>query len=336
MRLLRGWVAQGLRSRTLPVLVVFAAVSAFLLWMARGLEQYGSGLALNLGSEFIGTLVVIFALTPIIRRAERGRVREHRHLDFGWYIGRVRTATTSIRILHTFSRLLLPPHDQRFLAAATDLLRRGGTARILLMHPDSVAAAQRTAELAGHGDVATESRRNLQTLDAFHRALDDTLRHRFEVRLYSTSASLQVYCWDERLLASFLPFGRLSGDHAQLEVTEDSPLGGFVTERFDELWERSMPVGDYWRTPVTLTDGTSRHTYASRFLILDDGCYLADPEVVAHIARAGGDGLSVVLQERAHRVEVLTADHPDTARVRVRYLQKYDHAETVFVRLHPA
>src|SRR5262245_4659927 len=113
MRLLRVWMGQAARSRTLPVVVVFGSVSVFLLWLARGGDAYGSNLALKRGAEFVGTLVVIFALTPIIRRAERGRVREHRHLDFPWFIGRVKTATTSIRILHTFSRLLLPPHDQR-------------------------------------------------------------------------------------------------------------------------------------------------------------------------------------------------------------------------------
>ncbi|MFG1609244.1 hypothetical protein [Actinoplanes sp. NPDC049265] len=336
MRMLRVWLGQAARSRTLPVVAVFGAISVLLLWLARGGDAYGSNLALNLGSEFVGTLVVIFALTPIIRRAERGRVREHRHLDFGWYIGRVRSAGLSIRILHTFSRLLLPPHDQRFLAAAADLLRRGGTARILLMHPDSVAAAQRTAELAGRGDVAIESRRNLQALDAFERGLDPGLRHRFEVRLYATSASLQVYCWDDRLLASFLPLGRLSGDHAQLEVSEDSPLGGFVTERFEELWDRSMPVDDYWRTTVTIAGDAEQRSYTARFLLVGEQFYLADPEVVAHIARAGAATVRAVLHdapERSFRVAVLADGDEESAEVQSRYLEKYDHPETVFVRL---
>ncbi|MEV6632468.1 hypothetical protein AB0M54_17145 [Actinoplanes sp. NPDC051470] len=336
MRMLRVWLGQVVRSRTLPVVVIFAAVSVFLLWLARGGEAYGSNLALNLGSEFVGTLVVIFALTPIIRRAERGRVREHRHLDFPWYIGRVRAAASSVRILHTFSRLLLPPHDQRFLAAATDLLRRGGTVRIMLMHPDSVAAAQRTVELGGRGDVATESRRNLQTLNEFHLGLDQALRHRCEVRLYSTSASLQVYCWDDRLLASFLPLGRLSGDHSQLEVSEDSPLGGFVTERFEELWDRSMPVDDYWRTRVTIADPGEERSYTARFLLVGDRFYLADPEVVAHIARAGASTVRAVLHhapERSFQVTVLPDGDDEAAEVQSRYVEKYDHPETVFVRL---
>src|SRR6188768_3562203 len=109
VRAARVRVARAFRSRILAVLVVFAALSATLLWLARGSADYGPNLAMNLGAELIGTLVVIFAITPIIRRAERGRVREHRHLDFGWYIDRVTTATTTIRILHTFTRMLLPP-----------------------------------------------------------------------------------------------------------------------------------------------------------------------------------------------------------------------------------
>lgn len=336
LRSVRVRLAQGLRTRTLPVLLVFTALAAVMLYLARGAAEYGTSLAMDLGAEFIGALVVIFALTPIVRRAQQGRVREHRHLDFSWYTDRVMTAARTVHILHTFSRLFSPPFDQRFFDAAAGLLRRGGTVRVLLMHPDSVAAGQRTVELDGRSDVRQESRRNLQRLEKFRRSLDDSVRARFQVRLYTASASIQVYQWDERLLASFLPLGRLSGDHSQLEVSVDSPLGVFVTERFDELWGRSVALTEYWLARVTLTDESGRAEYSCRFVEVDSRQYLADPRIVAHLARTRNSAVRVESARSPGvlcQVDVVTDGHPDAAAARTGFLEKYGQPETVFVRL---
>ncbi|MBQ1026169.1 hypothetical protein [Micromonospora sp. C95] len=340
-RLVRSaWVrlAHGVRTRTLPVLLVFAGLSGIMLLLARGAAEYGRTLAMELGAEFLGALVVIFALTPIVRRSQQGRVREHRHLDFSWYTDRVMTATASVRILHTFSRLFSPPYSQRFFSAAAGLIRRGGRVEVLLMHPDSVAAVLRTTELAGRRDVSQESRRNLQTLEAFRQSLDENFRARFEIRLYTASASVQMYQWDDRLLASFLPLGKLSGDHSQLEVSTVSPLGSFVTERADELWDGGMALTEYWLTSVTLTDDEGRRQYACRFLDIGDRHYLADARVIAQLARAQNGSVRVEFRQcpgTVHGVDVITEGDPDLASVRQRFLEKYGQSETVFIRLNP-
>lgn len=278
LRLLRE---QAMRAPVLGVLALFVALSVASLVVARGALQYGQNLALNMAAEFIGAATVIFALAPIARRAQQGGVREHRRLDFSWYTDRVVTATRTVRILHTFSRLFAPPFEQRFFAAAAALLRRDGTVQILLMHPDSVAAAQRTVELRGHGDVGRLTRQNLRALDAFRLGLPGELRRRVEVRLYAASASVQVYQWDGRLLASFLPLGRRSGDHAQLEVSVESPLGDVVMERFDELWEQAVPLDEYMTVRLTMTADGGEKDYRSRFVAVDGTYYLDDAKIVA-------------------------------------------------------
>jgi hypothetical protein len=335
LRSLRVVLAHMLSGRSLAVIVIIVVVCGALLLLARGADRYGENLALNVAAEFIGALLIVFALTPMLRRAQQGGVREHRRLDYAWFTDRVATASDRVRVLHTFSRLFAPPYSDRFLAATRTLLRRGGFVHILLMHPDSLAAEQRTAELKGHGDVSAETRRNLRTLDEFRRTLPDDARERCEVRLSTASASVQMYQWDSRLLASFLPVGRLSGDHMQLEVAVDSPLGDFLLERFEELWPDSPTIDDYMRTPVVLRDAAGETAYAARY-VADAGTYhLVDPDLVAHLARARHHEVTAMIGDIAHTVDIVDPDAPEAAAVRTPFQAKYGRAERVFVRLVP-
>jgi hypothetical protein len=332
VRRLRVLLDQLLRARTLAALGVFAGLSAAMLLLGRGAAQYEQNLALNLASEFLGAFVILFALTPIVRRAQQGGVREHRRLDFEWYTDRVMAARTTVRVLHTFSRLFAHPYDRRFLKAADALVRRHGRVQILLLDPDSPAAAQRTAELGGHGDVGLQTRRNLRVLDAFRRGLDEGLRRRFEVRLYRAAPSVQIYQWDGRLLASFLPLGRMSGDSVQLEVSVESPLGTFVAERFDELWRQARPIDEYMALRLTVDDGAEAREYTSRFVTVDGRHYVADAEVLAHLARCRDRVVRALLSGQDYTVDIATDEESD---VRAVFMEKYDRAEPAFVRLTP-
>jgi hypothetical protein len=339
LRFLRVLVDQTLRARTLAALGVFAGLSAAMLLLARGTAQYGESLALNLAAEFLGAFVILFALTPIVRRAQHGGVREHRRLDFEWYTDRVVGARMRVRVMHTFSRLFAPPFDRRFLRAAHGLLRRQGRVQILLLDPDSVAAAQRTAELRGHGDVSLETRRNLRVLDGFRHGLDDVLRQRFEVRLYSVSPSVQIYQWDNRLLASFLPVGQLSGDSAQLELSVESPLGVFVMERFDELWRQAKSIEDYLTLRLTIKDGSAgARDYRARFVTADGRYYVADHQVMAHLARCRDRHVEARLAaepDRTYTVDVVAEESEQASAARAMFAEKYDRPEPAFVRLAP-
>jgi hypothetical protein len=60
--------------------------------------------------------------------------------------------------------------------------------------------------------------------------------------------------------------------------------------------------------------------------------------VIAHLARSQSGSVTVELRQcpgTVHRVDVVTDGDPDVASVRQRFLEKYGHPETVFVRLHP-
>ncbi|MFE2966450.1 hypothetical protein ACFXKC_22785 [Streptomyces sp. NPDC059340] len=131
-------------------------------------------------------------------------------------------------------------------------------------------------------DIRRDIMRNLCTLDRFALRLDENSRQLLEVRLCSTSPGVTLYRWDERSLVSFLTVGRFSGEGVQLEVAVRSPLGTFVEQRFDELWQQSKRMERFTHLPVTLVDATDgRREFSCRFVYVDDCLYVAGHDLVS-------------------------------------------------------
>lgn len=319
-------------------MATFFVLSAGMLLIALGATEFRQSLGLNLAAEFIGAFVVIYALNPLLQRAQHGGVREHRRLDFDLYTDRV-VAASHVRILHSFSRLFLPPFNERFLRATDAVLARAGRVQVLLLHPDSAAARQRTTELRGR-DVAREVRRNLQVLGAYWLSLDERVRPQFEVRLYTAAPSVLFYQWDGKLLTSFYPLGKLAGDSTQLEVSNESPLGCFVTERFDELWRESTSLRAYLLLEIRLSDDESETVLSSRYVTVDGAHYVADQQLIAHLAHRHDCRIHVAGTEMAwvrYSASVIIKDAEPglVAEVNEHFYEKYLELEDSFVQLSP-
>jgi hypothetical protein len=344
LRALRSWLAQRLRLKVIIALIFITALSVGLLWEAAGIPAYAQNLALNLGADLIGAIVVIFVVSPLITRAAQGRVREHRRLDYDWYTDQVFRASSDVQVLDTFSGLLDRPGTARFLRAAREAMNRHARVRILLLNPDSLAAEQRANELGastGYAEVRREIMRNIHVLNRFARELDEPLRRRFETRLYSTSASVTIYRWDDRAMVSFLPIGRLSGEGTQLEVTTSSPLGTFVGERFDELWKHGKPIEDFVMLSFTLIADTGTiETYTTNFVRHLGDYYIAEPRILAHLALQRDGNLRVTIDNQpaggTYGLEVLSSDTELHAQVMERYVEKYERQSHAFVHLRAA
>jgi hypothetical protein len=336
IRELRVSLEPLLRVKVLVGLGFFGVLTVGMLLLAGGLNQFRQNLAINLGAELIGTVVIYAALTPILRSTE-GRIREHSRLNYDWFTDRVRNTRRRIQVLDTFSGLFSHEHGQRFLDAATDLLRRGGLVEILLLSPDSPAADQRTAELRGRIDVGMETMRNLARLAEFVEQLPEDLRPRFQVRSYSAAGGITIYRWDDRLLVSFLTLGRLSGDKEQLEVAVGSSLGDFVLERFDELWADGVQLAGERRRRLAVRGAHDQPEYAARFVDDDGRLFVADARLVAACAAGDGgrayawlidtpeQGYKLVAVTDASLIQRLTAVHHD----------KYGNTADEFVELVP-
>jgi hypothetical protein len=339
-RAARHWVAQQLRPKVILALLVILGLAAVLLWQARGIGQYEQNLALNLGADLVGAIVIIFVVSPLITRGQQGRVREHPRLDYDWFTDQVYQATSAVRVLDTFSGLFDRPGTQRFFRIVRDTLTRHATVRILLLNPDSLAAEQRASELGGvsRADIRREILRNLHALDRFARSLDESLRQRFEVRLYDASASVTFYRWDDRALVSFLPIGRLSGDGVQLEITVTSPLGTFVSERFDELWEHGTRLTDFMTLELSIRDRVGVHQYECPFIGYVGELYVSDSRVLARIAGARDERLHASLRGEmtfGYGLDVVSGESDVHTSLVAIHLEKYGRPADVFIHVRP-
>ncbi|MFE0515965.1 hypothetical protein, partial [Streptomyces sp. NPDC058964] len=328
------WLMRTLRTprrpQSLTVLALLTAVAGLLLWRASTMGNYGQNLALNLGTDIVGVVVTVFVIGPLISRAQEGRVREHTRLDYEWFAAQVYGSTSNVKVLDTFSNLFGPQFSERLFRGIRSATAHGTRVQILLLDPDSLAVILRGRELGEQSaDIRRDIMRNLRTLDEFARRLDDISRQLLEVRLCSTSPGVTLYRWDERCLVSFLTVGRLSGEGVQLEVAVRSPLGTFVEQRFDELWQQGKPMERFTHLPVTLVDATDgRREFTCRFVFLDDCLYVAAPDLVTYLALRRLDQLTAYSEalSRAGAHEVIVVDDESELHGRLiqHFAEKYD------------
>ncbi|WP_124815456.1 DUF5919 domain-containing protein [Micromonospora ureilytica] len=252
-----GWAGRGKRQRRAFVVggALFAVAVVMLLaaWRSTG---FLSDLLLNLGASVVLAAISYVIFDPMFEEARKARVQEHLSFDQQAFVTRLHRSGRRVRILDTWTILLEQRHREETLSAVRAALANGAQVQLLLLDPDCTAAQQRSEELERQRvDVPRQIRTNLRHLAAFADALDARLRHRLQVRLYDASPSIQLYQWDGRALISFFPIGKLSFNVPQLEVDMDSPWGGFVHARFEELWEHEQATLDlerYWSVMVTL------------------------------------------------------------------------------------
>lgn len=323
---------RGLRIRRVPDLrwaaglgVGLAAILVLAV-LAAPMSDYWQNFALNTAADLIGAVFTIYVITPIIERAGNSRVREHSELDYTLFLDRAQRSRQVLRIMDTFSNLLIEPLAPRFEAMVHEALARGVSVRILLINPTTLAAEQRELELGQADELRPMLERNLDTLHRLRQAFDESGGPRgngraaeFQVRLYSSGPDITMYRWDDRALVSFFPVGRLSGSSTQLEVSVDSPLGAFVTRRFQDKWRSAAPFQAL--TAVTLADDRIERTYLVRFIDLDGQRYVTSKRIARFLNRAVGPvtttngGASGVLEpvERESRESRHLSDSLDRA-----------------------
>jgi hypothetical protein len=323
--------------QALIALSLLLAVALLLLAAGWSVADYRQNVAVNVGADLIGAIFTLFVITPLISRIDKERVREHSRPDYARYANLVAGATSRVRILDTFSDLLDGPFTQRFLRALAQALRREATVHILLLDPSSLAAAQPTREVRTP-EAQQEIMRNLRTLHEFEQhILESALRGSFEVRLYSAAPSITLYQWDDKVLASFLPVGELSGRSAPLEVSVVSPFGEFLAQRFAELWSGARPLDQFMRMRVTLLDpaGGNRQ-FQTEYIDTEDGRYLVDPRLMAHLARRRAASLACCADNTAVMYDVSVVEDDDrilNAALTEHFRRKYGHRHEAFIRL---
>jgi hypothetical protein len=325
----------------LPVAGV-AALAVYLLVYASPQTVYLHDVALEIGGDLVGAIIIVAILTPLIARAREGRIRERGRLDYELFTDHLAAATSVVKILDTYSNLFDRPQTPQALSAIEQALGRHARVEILLLHPDSAAATVRAAE-THRATIRQEILRNLRVLGEFWQKLDPQLARRFEVRLYTAAASTTHYRWDDRALISFLSLGRHTSQGSQLEIDVDTSLGHFVEQHFNELWQEAVPLDEYLRVRLSLTDGSDDggREFFLPHVVLDEITYLAEPQVLAYLARlpAGGGAVAIRADRPDEQFRVQVVDDSDERLrelLRERFLEKYGWPGQAYLWLDPA
>ncbi|WP_441251048.1 hypothetical protein [Kitasatospora sp. McL0602] len=320
---------------------VLAVCLGLCLWFARGLPDFRQNLLLNLAPELLTTVITLLIIQPFLTRLEEERVREHLRLDYPAFCDKVAQTSDIVEVLDTFSYLLSGRSADRFAEAVRSAVGRGATVRIMLLDPDSLAAQQRSHELSA--DVRHEVMRNLRDLRHLEAQLPSERRGQLQVRVYGAAPSIQLYRSGERMMVSFYPVDRFSGEGQQLEVRVTTPLGSFVSERFAELWSSGRSINELLTRHVqVLEEGAGQvpgEPMRLDYVLHGGGLYVCDQRVVVALARRREHPVRVRLDGRTDQVfelEMIGESEGGLLQLlSAAYSEKYGTDADVFVRLKP-
>lgn len=344
--------ASFLRSRRRQIgwAVLLGAAGVLLLVQGRDVHGYGQDIMVNLGASLVMVALSFVVFDPVFEDMRRNAVAQHRALDHDQLIGHIGAARTQVDILETWTGLLEEDaYRDRFLSAVTAVLRRGVEVRILLLDPESAAAEQRAEELH-HTQVPLLIMENLRHLYRLRRSLDPLVARQLRVCVYDASPSIQLYRWDDKAYISFFPVGVRSYDARQIEAFMSSPLGEFVDDRFEELWNdrTTRRLDEFMTLSVTVSLGDSAlATSEAHFVRLDGDCFVDGSSLLNHLTDHGARRLSlstarplVIGAQSGSRFDMVRldpSDHGRHATVVALFDAKYGtgHGRHVVLRLVP-
>jgi hypothetical protein len=292
-------LATFFRSRTRQLVWAgsLAVLGVALLVAAYATADFTRDVLVNLGASVVMVGLTFVVFDPIFEDMRRNAVQEHRDLNHDQLVADIAAATGAVDVLETWTGLLEDRHRDRFLAGLGAALDRGVQFRMLLLDPDSQAAAQRADEL--HLPVPQLIMDNLRHLSALRDRLEPRLAALLHVRIYDASPSIQLYHWDDMALISFFPVGVRAYDAPQLEAYMDSPLGQFVNGRFEELWDSptSVPLDDFMALPLTIKLGREGLSSSDvHYVRIGEQCYVYSLHLLGHVADHGLGRIGVQTQ----------------------------------------
>jgi hypothetical protein len=268
---------------------------AALLMIAKDATGFGQDVMINVGASMVMVALSFIVFDPIFDDMRKNAVEEHRTLNQDQLVANVAAARQVVEIMETWTGLLEERYHDRFLAAIRQALRTGVEFRILLLDPDSAAAEQRAEELH-HAQVQLLIVENLRELYRLQRDLEPEQARRLQVRVYDASPSIQLYRWDDKAFISFFPIGTRAYDARQIEAFMSSPLGEFVSSRFEDLWgsATTRPMDDFMHLHLTLRIDDEDLTQAeTHFVRMGPYCFIDGTAIVDHLTDHGALRLSL-------------------------------------------
>jgi hypothetical protein len=306
-------------------LIVALGVAA---WSAGFHTGFWPNFLLNSAGDLIGGAVVFFLIEPIVRQATAlHQIRQHPRLDYGWFLRRVGEARDQIRILDTYSGLFGADRDAA-IRALRDAAVNGVNIRVLLMSPNTDASALREFQLrqAKPGlwmnDKIQANIADFRMLEAAILAVANGRSHgRLELRVYTVAAPFSLYGWDKKMLFAFLPPHAFSDQSTQLEISDQSQLGGEALDQFQAIWQDAAPIPQL--LPIQVVDEQATRDLLVRFVHADNATYLVSKRIEAAIRANPALRIRFGDQDTEFQAEVAAPDDPLQPTLNDEFYTKY-------------
>lgn len=230
------------------VRVAILLIASFLLiWVG---NKYGSEILSGLAVELIGAAVVFFILENKIGRLAWSKLEEYPNLPVKTFIQQISKSKDKVRILDIWlATLTKDEFSDSFRDALVSAVNNNATVQILIIEPDGEAAQQRARELSKALEDALDIQNLIQDkfddLKLLRRVVNrrtELSENRIEIRTYNVLPSIAMYQSDNILYWSFFPLDGISTRKLQLKLPVKTPLGRYLTNKFDETWENENTV----------------------------------------------------------------------------------------------
>ena len=247
-------------------------------------------LTVNLGASFLGGVVTVLAIEPIIRRGTRPDEVIHEAFPYDQFLRGVERASYKVRILGAWPYVMDDPWRRRFLAAAERAARKRVRLEILVLDPASNAARQRAVDLGGKFDIVSVIGAALRSLDELVQKLPPASAEYLDIRIYARLPPARMYRYDARAISSFFAMGNVLGtDVKHYETSATSQLAQFVDDQFELLWndDSTRTLEEYLRITLYLTDqNTVVGTFTANFVVHEDAILLETRLLYDHVVAA--------------------------------------------------
>ena len=236
---------------------------------------------INLAASFIGVVVTVLAIEPIIRRSQQPEEMVRSEFPYDAFLRGVEDSSYKIRILGAWPYVMDQPWRRRFLEGIERAAHRRVRIEILVLDPASKAAEQRADDLGGQFDVAGVIGDVVRAFERLEQRLAAVDRDYLDVRVYATLPPARMYRWDARVISSFFPMGNaVGGDVKHYETNAVSRLAQFVDEQFELLWrdESTRTLEDYLRLRLLCDD---HRIVTANYVTPDGDVFVETPELTA-------------------------------------------------------
>lgn len=246
----------------------------------------------NISSDLLGTVLAVIGFDFIAHswqdlEKQRGiEVSGFNHYDFVKNIQY--SQGQQVLIMDTWAILF---EDSPFFEQVKDVLVDGINlnnleVQVLLLNPENTALVEARAKEINNFDVDVEKEIyiNLRSLQIIKAALKTEKAHKLEIRLFNNTPSLAMYLCPPSMVVTFFRLGQFSSSGKQLQILLDSPVGEFIRDRFNEIWngESSRSMDDYLSIDVEIPE--LRKTFSVRYIHNQEGFWIQSTRMYMQIA----------------------------------------------------